>query len=148
MLAKGKWAEKQVQDWLKLRSDGDAEFAFHRLPDAGAARNFLAAQPADLLVSWKGVGALMVEVKESKEVNRIPKAKISQYGALQRFSWAGMQTRVVIFLSSTNQWTYLDDTDLFCYEVCPASFPFKRKKYSSADEVLSTLFGGVDRIAQ
>lgn len=141
MLAKGKWAEKQVQDWLKLRSDGSVGFAFHRLPDAGAARNFLAAQPADFLVSRTGTGSELLEIKETKELNRLPKAKLSQFGSLQRFYWAGTPTWVVVYLSSSNQWTYLSDRDLFCFETCPASFPFQRQKFPDANTVMSLIFG-------
>ena len=98
-----------------------------------------------MLVAWRGVGAYLVEAKETAEVRRLPKAKIGQHGMLHLFEMAGMHTLVVIYMSSSAQWTYLDDSDLFRYEVCPASFPMNRPKYDSADAVLSHLLGPIDR---
>ncbi len=140
---RGKWAEKQVQDWLQARSLASVDFAFHRFPDARAAQGKLSAQPADYFCSWRGVGAFMLEVKETKETSRLPKAKISQYGKLKLFDLAGVYTRVVVYISALNVWCCLTDHDLFSFEMCPASFKLSTQRFHTVDEVMSCVFGPI-----
>lgn len=120
----GKWAEGLVREWLEQRSLNTAGFAYHRYPDARSAQGPLAAQPADFLVGYGG-RATHLEVKETKEVSRLPKAKIRQYGMLKKFDWAGFDTKVLVYRSELSDWVVLSAFDLFQYEVCPSSFPFK-----------------------
>lgn len=123
---RGKWAEKEVQLCLNDWSAADSRFAFHRFPDARAARGALAAQPSDYLVlmNFGTKRAVLLEVKETQERYRLPKKMISQYGKLKMFSWAGAEIYVVVYRSSLEDWTYFYEGDLFDYPDCPPSFPF------------------------
>jgi hypothetical protein len=68
----GKVAEKAVQGWLEKTSASRRDFAFHRYPDARAARGALAAQPSDFLVAYKKLGVFHLEVKETEQQYRLP----------------------------------------------------------------------------
>ncbi len=136
----GKWAEKQVQTWLESRSATSFSFGWHRFPDARAARGALAAQPSDMLVVHTGV-VMFLEIKESKETKRLPKAKVSQYGALLKFHLAGAKVAVLIFRSSLVDWVYITNEHLFEHEECPPSFPFEgRPSFPSAAAALQEIF--------
>jgi len=141
---RGKWAEAQVQKWLEKRSASELAFAYHRYPDARAARGALANQPADFLVARKtklDKVACHLEVKETKEVRRLPKAKIGQYGKLKLFHEAGFDTVVLVFRSELKDWVMFTPEDLFCYEELPTSFPFAGlAPYQSAASALDALF--------
>lgn len=120
---KGKDTEKAVQDYLEKRSLASTAFAWHRFPDARAARGALASQPCDFLVGVNGQ-TIFLEAKETEQKIRLPKNKISQYGTLLKWHWAGFRVLVVVHRSDLQDWTYLDNDDLFGYDVCPPSFPF------------------------
>jgi hypothetical protein len=140
---RGKWAEKEVQFCLNDWSAADSRFAFHRFPDARAARGALPAQPSDYLVVMR-LGrkrTILLEVKETEEVRRLPKKKIGQFGKLQMFFWAGAEIRVVVYRSKLQDWTYFDEDDLFCYPECPPSFPFvEGRSFPTAIDTLNHLF--------
>lgn len=141
MLSPGKKVEKQVQTWLDAKSNSDFTFAYHRFPDAKAARGALSAQPADWLVAYRGIGFLL-EAKETAQLKRLPKDKISQYGKLRLFHEAGFTIIVLVYMSAHNHWVYLTGPDLFKDEVCPASFLLNDKKiFSDADSALRNIFG-------
>ena len=136
---RGKWAEQQARQWLDRQSEIDANFAVHRYPDAKAARGALAKQPSDYLVSNGTIYHL--EIKETKEVNRLPKAKIRQYGMLLKWHWAKITPYVVVYRSTTNDWTYLGPDEMFCFDDCPPSFDMKqRPKFPTCAAVLQELF--------
>lgn len=136
----GKWAEGLVRDWLEQKSLNTAGFAFHRYPDARSAQGPLAAQPADFLVALDGK-ATHLEVKETKELLRLPKAKIRQYGMLKKFDWAGFDTKVLVYRSQVPDWVVLSSFDLFVHEECPPSFPFRGcLTFRSHAEALKDLF--------
>lgn len=138
----GKWAEGQVTDWLEPHSLADVNFAFHRLPDARSARSALASQPCDFMVVDYGEPTLL-EVKESANPRRLPRDKISQYGKLKKFHWAGAKTIVLVFRSHFQDWYVFTGSDIFTdVEETPASFPFDptRRTYSSAEEALERIF--------
>lgn len=140
MLSAGKKVEKQVQTWLAAKSDSDLTFAWHRFPDAHAARGALAAQPADWLVAYRG--GWLLEAKETAQVNRLPKDKVSQYGKLHLFHQAGFTIIVLVYQSKYNHWVYLTGNDLFKEEACPASFLLSdKKKFSDAASALGEIFG-------
>jgi hypothetical protein len=135
----GKWAEKSVQDWLSIRSDADSRFAFHRFPDARSARGALAAQPSDNLVIHRGT-VTFLEVKESAEKVRLPRSKVSQYGALMKMSWAGARVAVIVHRSTYKDWLVLKNEHLFFNET-PTSFPFlNHPTYPTAAAALEELF--------
>ena len=145
----GKWAEKEVQAWLEAKSAADAGFAWHRFPDARAARGALAAQPCDFLVSMAmddngGHRTVFLEVKETAQKNRLPKAKISQYGTLKKFYWTNADVMVLVYMSEFKKWVVLQATpeynDLFYFDECPPSFDLSHlDKWDTAADVLSTL---------
>jgi len=142
----GKRAERAVQEWLTERSARDVRFAFHRYPDSHAARGILSAQPADYLVArWATFDrseATNLEVKETSEVTRLPRAKITQYGKLKMFDMAGFRTVVIVYLSAKKMWTYFERDTLFPNtEQTPTSFPFEgRPLYPTAAEALQYIF--------
>ena len=136
----GKWAERQARIWLEAQSTFDADFVYHRYPDAKAARGALAAQPADYLVSSDG-RIFHLEVKETKQVHRLPKAKIRQYGMLLKWHWGNIAPIVLIYQSETKLWTYLSAVQLFQFADCPPSFDLTlRPKFFSCDNALKEIF--------
>jgi hypothetical protein len=138
---KGKYAESEAFRWLETRSANDSEFAWHRYPDARSARGALAAQPADSQVLVQGRHT-MLEIKETAQVYRLPRTKITQYGALKRFWWAGSAVVVLVYRSVHMDWVFFTGDDLFPEaEETPASFPFKgQKTYATAALALQEIF--------
>lgn len=140
---KGKAAEGLVQDWLEARSKNDVDFAWHRFPDARSARGALAAQPSDTLVIKQGEPTFL-EVKETAEAKRFPRAKIRQYGALRKMHWAGAVVIVLVHRSLYQDWTIFQACDLFpdADDITPTSFPFEGKTfYASHQLALKRIFG-------
>lgn len=136
----GAWAESQSRAWMNNESGRIAGFAFHRYPDAKAARGSLAAQPADFLLSSKQI-IYHLETKETQQVRRLPKSKIRQYGQLKKWWWANIQPRVVIYRSECNDWVWLGPEQLFEFEDCPASFPlFDRPTFPTCTSLMESLF--------
>lgn len=121
----GKWAEAEARKYLEARSDRDFGFAFHRYPDARAARGSLPAQPSDYIVALKDVhhhDHWHIEVKETAQERRLPKAKIRQYGMLKKFWWAGTLPLVPVFRSTLDDWVCLTHAELFATDDAPVSF--------------------------
>lgn len=85
---RGKWAEKQVRDWMKARSERDADFCFLRYPDARAG----SAQPApsDFEATHRGTN-FKIEVKEVKittiSSRRLPAANFSADKVARMRKW-------------------------------------------------------------
>lgn len=132
---KGKWAEAEVQEWLDARAAEVRNFWYHRYPDARAARGALAPQPADFEVSfcWGSIYdpstryAMKLEVKETKQITRLPLDKIGQYGKLKMAWWSGIRCFVVVYRSAKDDWTWLSDYEIFQYDDAPTSFVFDPK---------------------
>ena len=82
--------EKLFTEWNQK-----AAFAWHRLPDAKAARGRLAAQPADYVFFAYPNGGF-VEVKACAHSFRLPKDKVRQHGVLAKFALAGANNVVLI----------------------------------------------------
>lgn len=142
----GKEVEGLVQAWLEEQSKARLGFAYHRYPDARAARGALAAQPADFIVGQKtqtsvkteladNAGQHLVlqadlcrpthlEVKDTQQERRLPKASIGQYGKLLMFHLAGFRTLVVVRRRTLGDWVCLTGEDLFSHPECPPSFSF------------------------
>lgn len=140
---RGKWAEGQVEDWLKAHSSADARFAYHRFPDARSARGALSAQPSDFMVHWSKDGRrdfCLLEVKETANKGRLPKSKIGQYGKLKLFDIAGATVVVVVYMSDSKEWTHLTAGDLFDHETVPASFKLTNARYPTPKQLLETIF--------
>lgn len=144
---RGKWAEDEVQKHLDARSTADFRFAYHRYPDTRAARNFIAKQPSDFLVALQRElptprkGTWHLEIKETAEERRLPKAKIGQYGKLKMFWWAGIEPVILVYRSKFNDWVFFTADDLMPFEECPKSFPFgTRRSYPTASDAMKEIF--------
>ena len=145
----GKWAEKEAQTWLESCSKKAYDFAWHRFPDARSARGALAAQPCDFLVSLVDkVGfnrTVYLEVKETAEERRLPKAKIGQYGFLKKLHWTRADVMILVWMSKHKHWVYLeatqDNDDLFHFDECPPSFMLATQKtFPTAAAALQEFF--------
>lgn len=141
----GKWAESEVEKWLDLRANKRLHFAYHRFPDARAARGALASQPCDFLAAEQyldmdlGQHTWFIEVKETKNERRLPKTKFAQFGRLKVFHLAGVKVLCLVWCSELQRWTWLDHNDLFFHEEVPASFPFKNDFYDNVTEMMKDL---------
>lgn len=136
----GKRAERLVQDWLENKSASDLAFAYHRYPDARAARGALANQPADFEVAYSPF-CFNLEVKTTANPNRLPRSKVSQWATLRKFDKAGKQAYIVIHRSAHDDWVVLDSAALFNHDEAPASFPFSGlQSYPSAAAALESIF--------
>lgn len=144
----GKWAEGEAAKWLERMSVTYTSFAYHRYPDARSARGALSAQPADFLIGWDPHDTngpltmhpvtVHLEVKETAEANRLPKAKIGQYGKLLMFHLAGFKTIILVYRSAYGDWTYFTGDHLFEGERMGASFPWVKSGWPDADKALDT----------
>lgn len=143
---KGKWTEGKVQDWLASKASTTSRFAWHRLPDARAARGALSPQPADWYTSLRlpddSPFPVFLEAKESAEKLRLPKGKIGQYGKLFMFHLAGTEARLIVYRSLHNDWTYFTGVELFPGgDEVPTSFPFAgRPTFATAAEALEEIY--------
>jgi hypothetical protein len=118
---RGKAAEKEVDKVLRILNNR-SDFAYWRLPDARAARGYLAAQPGDFAYFCKGRGGI-IEVKETEHAYRIAKDKISQLATLQKFEWAGAKSAIIIHHSVDNVWRMIYPSQL---EIGPASWDLRQ----------------------
>ena len=87
MSSDGKSTEKKVTSCLKKLME-DPDWWFHRFPDAAVCRGRIPKQPADYLVMYRGVPAL-IEVKECESFTSIPKSRLTQLAKMKRFTMAG-----------------------------------------------------------
>ena len=101
----GKKAEKLVEAVLK-KWNNRAGFAYFRLPDSRAARNFLTAQPGDFAY-YCGPRAGILEVKSTQHTYRLAKDKISQLPTLKKLSAAGAANLVLVQHTTENVWRIL-----------------------------------------
>ena len=96
---RGKWAEKQVRDWMARRSEEEVAFAFLRYPDARAG----SAQPApsDFEATHLGTN-FKIEVKEVKittvSSRRLPAANFAadKVGRMRKWNYAGAKCWVIV----------------------------------------------------
>lgn len=101
----GKKAEKLVEAVLK-KWNNRAGFAYFRLPDSRAARNFLTAQPGDFAY-YCGPRAGILEVKSTQHSYRLAKDKVSQLPTLKKLSAAGASNLVLVQHTTENVWRIL-----------------------------------------
>ena len=101
----GKKAEKLVEAVLK-KWNNRAGFAYFRLPDSRAARNFLTAQPGDFAY-YCGPRAGILEVKSTQHPYRLAKDKISQLPTLKKLSAAGAANLVLVNHTTEGVWRVL-----------------------------------------
>lgn len=86
-------------------------FAWHRLPDAKAARGLLSAQPADMVVA-DGKKGLFLEVKAIKHAFRLPKDKVRQLPLLKKFAESGMGGVILVHHYLEGIWRVVDPESL------------------------------------
>jgi hypothetical protein len=106
----GKATEKLVEDVFD-ELNKSMGFAYHRLPDAKAARGALAAQPADYVYFFRGVGGF-IEVKALKHVLRLPRDRVTQLPVLHKFDFAGSRNFVIVHHYMTGKWRTISTADL------------------------------------
>jgi hypothetical protein len=106
----GKEVEKRVMDLFKDWNSHQA-FAYHRLPDSAAARNYLVAQPADLV--WRcGKHSGFLEVKALKKTHRLPATRLTQHAVLNKWALAGATNLVLVFHYPDLVWRVANVLDL------------------------------------
>ena len=101
----GKKAEKLVEAVLK-KWNNNSGFAYFRLQDSRAARNFLVAQPGDFAY-YCGPRAGILEVKSTQHPYRLARDKISQLPTLKKLSAAGAANLVLVQHTTENVWRIL-----------------------------------------
>ena len=131
---RGKVAEKEVETLFKRLNCEHLKFAWHRYPDTRAARGFIAAQPADYLVSCKGE-VFHLEVKETKHDYRLTSSAFPQLPTLKKFALAGLPFYVLVHHSTSGKWRCLPQA-FFDGDV-PASWPLQSvTEHTSAEEAM------------
>lgn len=98
--------EKQFDDW-----NSDSRFSWHRLPDARAARGFLAAQPADY-IWWRLPHGGYLEVKATQHEYRLAKDKIRQLPLLHKHALAGARNYVLVHHYLIGMWRIIPVAEL------------------------------------
>jgi hypothetical protein len=143
---RGKWAEKQVRDWMSRRSETDAGFAFLRYPDARAG----SAQPApsDFEAGHRGTN-FKIEVKEVKittvSSRRLPAANFAadKVGRMRKWRLAGSQCWVIVCHLTEGRGGVRE------WRLVPADYFFERaaswdlslfKAYPKVEDVMLQLF--------
>lgn len=106
----GKVVEGGVADLFR-RWNAHQAFAWHRMPDARAARGALAAQPGDFV--WRcGSHGGFLEVKALKKSKRLPAARLTQHAVLSKWSLAGGDNLVLVFQYPEMVWKVANILDL------------------------------------
>lgn len=106
---RGKAAEKAVEKVLTGYNEKLLAFAWHRLPDARAARGRLKAQPADYYLAVAG-RAYHLEIKETSHSSRLAKDKLAQIPLLRKFNLAGMPFAVLVYHTELKRWRSIPGT--------------------------------------
>lgn len=106
----GKETEKLVTEVLQM-ANVNSLFAWHRLPDAKAARGALAAQPADFMYRFGDISGFL-EVKALKHEFRLPKDRMSQLPVLHKWALAGSTNYVLVHHYMEGLWRIVDAAEL------------------------------------
>lgn len=106
----GKETEKLVEK-LFDQWNADSRFSWHRLPDAKAARGFLAAQPADY-AWWRLPHGGYLEVKATQHEYRLAKDKVKQLPLLQKHALAGARCFVLVHHYLLGKWRVVNATKM------------------------------------
>lgn len=106
----GKETERLVEKLLEAWNE-DSRFSWHRLPDAKAARGFLAAQPADY-VWWHLPHGGYLEVKACHHDYRLPKDKVRQLPLLRKHALAGARSLVLVHHYLLGKWRIMHASQL------------------------------------
>ena len=136
----GKATEKLVEDVFD-ELNKSMGFAYHRLPDAKAARGALAAQPADYIYFFRGVGGF-IEAKALKHVFRLPRDRVTQLPVLHKFDFAGSRNFVIVHHYMTGVWRVVATTEL---EAGVPSWDLRGlTEYRSANEAVSAALNKIN----
>lgn len=98
----GKYLENEAEKYINGLKR--MEVAIMRLPDSRSARNLMASQNADFILSSRKFGACHLECKSIKGTKLVLK-KFRQLPTMQRWAKAGMPGYVLC---------HFYDTDMFC----------------------------------
>ncbi len=91
--------EAVFKEWNK-----EQHFAWHRLPDAKAARGRLAAQPADYI--WRNIAVSgFLEVKALNHPHRLPASRLTQLPTLKKWTLANSKDIVLVHHYMQGLWT-------------------------------------------
>lgn len=104
-------ATEQLVEKLFEQWNQDVNFSWHRLPDARAARGFLAAQPADY-IWWRRPAGGYLEVKATQHAYRLSKDKVRQLPLLHKHGLAGAQCYVLVHHYLQGTWRVVAAADL------------------------------------
>lgn len=125
-----KLVEKLFAEWNRQQT-----FAWHRMPDAKAARGRLQAQPSDYIYR-NGFFAGHIELKALKHPFRLPRARVSQLPTLLKWSLAGSGDVVLVFHYMENVWRVMYPTEL---DPEATSWDLREfPAYASAEEALKS----------
>jgi len=143
---RGKWAEKQVNTWMKARNDAAARFAFLRYPDARAGS--LQTAPSDFLATSNGVH-YKVEVKEvtippTRKTRLLPQANFSSDKVSRMAKWrlAGDTCMVIVCHLPMREWR-LVPLSVFLGPKVPSWDLTEHQAYKTHGELLLALFGEI-----
>lgn len=106
----GKATEVIIEELFALWNKSQL-FAWHRMPDAKAARGRLKAQPADFLYR-NGKSSGFLEVKALKHAHRLPSARVTQLPTLLKWSMAGSGDLILIHHYMEGVWRAVKAADL------------------------------------
>lgn len=98
----GKETELLVESALK-KLNVRQDFAWHRLPDARAARGALKAQPGDYQYIFHKVFGY-IEVKALKHPTRLPATRLTQLPIMNKWEMAGASSVVLVHHYMTGEW--------------------------------------------
>lgn len=120
-------ATEDLVETLFKKWNTSTYFAWHRLPDAKAARGRMKAQPADYIYR-SGSKSGFIEVKALKHPHRLPAERVTQLPTLKKWSLAGSFDYVLVHQYMEGVWRIIPagllDTRLSSWDLsnCP-TFP-------------------------
>lgn len=135
---RGKWAERQVQDYLAACSAKDAHLDWERLPDSRSSMGRVAAQVADFAFFAPGIHGV-IEVKTSGHDFRLARAKLSQLPRMRKRFLAGGRCFVVVYHSTMKKWRKVPIQLLD-----PAATSWDLSGFAEYDAVAEALHGFAD----
>lgn len=136
----GKETEKLVEN-LFAKWNEKQSFAWHRMPDAKAARGRVKAQPGDYIYR-SGDNAGFLEVKALKHEYRLPRERISQLPTLLKWGMAGSKDVILVHHYTIGLWRFV-----YPHQIDPAATSWDLRNvvtFNSAEEaLLSTGYFGL-----
>lgn len=141
---RGKFAEKEVLDFLARWNTSNAHFAFEKLADARAARGAIKAQISDFILQLGGrenPRFIILEVKETTHHFRIAKDKLAQLPRIRKWYHAGAEGVMLIYHRGLQGWRVVDLSTL---ELGVPSWDLRRYDlFDNAEGALNAYLGQV-----